>query len=1133
MASAAAPTEYFPGINFNLEFFTAADSSVTLSYVNNNFLRCTGYAYSRAIATTFNGILYCLGGIDTTTITASGLITSSTGFQGNGAQLTNLNASNISGGTLNVNIGGTGLSTLAAGRLLIGNDTNPISTTSNLVYDTATNTLHPINISANGSKLTNLNVSNVTDGTLTVARGGTGATNFTAGRLLLGNGTTNITENGNLTWDSAVNTLTVTGTATATAMSATGMGTNTLSVTGTSTLATVNATLFSGSGASLTLLNATNISSGVLNVAYGGTGTTTFGMNRILYGAGGNGAIATLADLTFDGSTLTCYGEFATYKGLMWMNQNSRLSRVLAANDFSTGSAIGDIVLISDAKLHLVGGSTGTTAPGLTINAVNNVGIGIINPAANDKLTVSGNTKITGTATIDTNLVVGGSVGIIGVSQFTGNVGIGITPTAPLHLYHSTNARLLLDTTTSGTGSIEFRRGTGFDIQNDYRFINDTDSFIKLQYENNQQYYGDATAQMAWFTPTYSIIHKNTQMNGRVGIGTTFHATRSLEVLGDANISGTLSSGGLSVSGVANISNSTANTTTLTIQNNFSSGAITATPTSTGTTGIYTYMVFTYTTDNTGTGQTLYSISVPTGGVNCDILMVGGGGAGGQSLGGGGGGGSVIYGTNITITSGSYNIYVGRGANAGETIGKSTTGFGAIMLGGGCAGNTGWDPPNTSGDGNIGGSGAGGRPVQSNIRVMLGGGVGSSTKGTILSTATLYNGNSGSNGIQQLGNSFVGGGGGGGATQAGGTVNVVSYIGGKGGDGVEVNITGTSYWWGAGGGGSTYAGTNGGGGKGGGGSAGTVGTNGINPASGINAGAGTGSGGGGQIFQVYTGGAGGSGIIIIRFITPTSSSSIELLRGTNIDSKTDYRIGNYDGTFKVIKSLNNGDTDVLTINQTTNNITAPANITANSLTAVSGITSSSGGITASSGNIIASTGNISASSGTLTGYNLTATNHISTNTLTATGNIVAPTFNSITLYNDFLRKSDCVRYVAATTRTVVLIPAGGFFGGVGGNLWTSVFHTQVNLVRSEYDRPSGVNFRLYMAFSSANTDSTYSYGFFKIAYDQQRNVISQNIDAPSTNDFTITSNFDGAGGCRVVITIANANSPTHINVNIA
>jgi hypothetical protein len=67
-------------------------------------------------------------------------------------------------------------------------------------------------------------------------------------------------------------------------------------------------------------------------------------MNRILYGSGDHGAIATLPDLTFDGSTLTCYTEFATYKGLMRMNQNSRLSRVLTTNGFSTGASIGDIV---------------------------------------------------------------------------------------------------------------------------------------------------------------------------------------------------------------------------------------------------------------------------------------------------------------------------------------------------------------------------------------------------------------------------------------------------------------------------------------------------------------------------------------------------------------------------------------------------------------------------------------------------------------------------------------------------------------------------------------------------------------------------------------------------------------------
>jgi hypothetical protein len=101
------------------------------------------------------------------------------------------------------------------------------------------------------------------------------------------------------------------------------------------------------------------------------------------------------------------------------LDELSRLSRVLTTNQFTTGSTIGDIVLVSDAKLHLVCGSTGTQTPAITINTVNNVGIGNKVPATTDKLTVTGNTKITGTVTIDTNLVVNGSAGIVG------NMGVG------------------------------------------------------------------------------------------------------------------------------------------------------------------------------------------------------------------------------------------------------------------------------------------------------------------------------------------------------------------------------------------------------------------------------------------------------------------------------------------------------------------------------------------------------------------------------------------------------------------------------------------------------------------------------------------------------------------------------------
>ena len=149
-----APSEYFPNIKFNYSFYTTGDTKVTLEYVNNNFLKCTGYAYSRAISTSFNGIIYALGGIETTNITATGTITansfSTSGtvtanlFSGNGASLTTLNASNVTDGTLPVARGGTGSNTLVSGQLLIGNGLNPLTQTSGLTW--SSNTLTVANI---------------------------------------------------------------------------------------------------------------------------------------------------------------------------------------------------------------------------------------------------------------------------------------------------------------------------------------------------------------------------------------------------------------------------------------------------------------------------------------------------------------------------------------------------------------------------------------------------------------------------------------------------------------------------------------------------------------------------------------------------------------------------------------------------------------------------------------------------------------------------------------------------------------------------------------------------------------------------------------------------------------------------
>ena len=337
-------------------------------------------------------------------------------------------------------------------------------------------------------------------------------------------------------------------------------------------------------------------------------------------------------------------------------------------------------------------------------------------------------------------------------------------------------------------------------------------------------------------------------------------------------------------------------------------------------------ILFPYTSDSIGlTGQTSYTFTT-TEVLTCDILIVGGGGGGVGQIGAGGGGVAVLYATNITISTGSYNIKVGKGGLQ-NVNGSSSEAFGAICLGGGSTPFVAWGAAN---NGTSGGSGSGGSPGDINTGTASGGTVGISTKGTLLNSAIMYNGNIGGNGLSQKGgNTAVGGGGGGGAGTSGLNSTNVNYTTRsswiaagkpcKGGDGVAINITGVTYYWGAGGGGGgfyTHGGDGGLGGGGGGGAQnnsgteqppGFQGTDGINNGGngnlvsviGGNGGYSTGSGGGGSSY-INTAGNGGSGIVIIRY------------RRT-IDNKKTYKVGNYGGDFKVISSTPSGDTDFIRI----------------------------------------------------------------------------------------------------------------------------------------------------------------------------------------------------------------------------
>ena len=182
-------------------------------------------------------------------------------FNSDSAEI-NLSASSIQG-ILPIVKGGTGASSLA-NLINLDTDTNSIlphakggtgaqSLTNLINLDTDTNSILPIGKGGTGtSSLVNLiNLSTDTNGVLPVAKGGTGVSTLVPSLLVVGNGT-NTLQSANLSWNNDTNTLA--------------------------------ATNISASGANITNINANNISSGILPIVRGGTGSSTLTADIITQG---------------------------------------------------------------------------------------------------------------------------------------------------------------------------------------------------------------------------------------------------------------------------------------------------------------------------------------------------------------------------------------------------------------------------------------------------------------------------------------------------------------------------------------------------------------------------------------------------------------------------------------------------------------------------------------------------------------------------------------------------------------------------------------------------------------------------------------------------------------------------------
>lgn len=224
------------------------------------------------------------------------------------------------------------------------------------------------------------------------------------------------------------------------------------------------------------------------------------------------------------------------------------------------------------------------------------------------------------------------------------------------------------------------------------------------------------------------------------------------------------------------------------------------------------------------------------------VLVVAGGGGGGSWVGGGGGAGGVIEDNAFTVTPGPKTVTIGAGGAGQTSVGQGGDGSNSVfdsltsIGGGGGGGITG------SESGRSGGSGGGASYIGSG------------------GTPTSGQGSAGGGSSAGMG---CGGGGKGAAGSAGGV-----SLGGNGGNGHTSSISGSSQTYAGGGGGapdSNQADSVGGTGGGGAGRAGVDGH--------ANAVAGTPNtgGGGGGARNADTGGGdggnGGSGIVIIRYVT--------------------------------------------------------------------------------------------------------------------------------------------------------------------------------------------------------------------------------------------------------------------------
>ena len=225
-------------------------------------------------------------------VNASNIVTA------DGRGINQLNASNVSIGTLAIARGGTGADTASAAASALG-----VGTEDQPSFVTVNANVNASNVVTNdGSGINQLNASNVSIGEIPIARGGTGATSASAAATALGVGTGDkpsfVTVNANVNASNVVSsdiygTIQGSNTISSSTVNAITLNANVISnnihgeIRGSNTISssTVNAitlnanvnasNIVTSDGRGINQLNASNVNTGTLIIARGGTGAAT------------------------------------------------------------------------------------------------------------------------------------------------------------------------------------------------------------------------------------------------------------------------------------------------------------------------------------------------------------------------------------------------------------------------------------------------------------------------------------------------------------------------------------------------------------------------------------------------------------------------------------------------------------------------------------------------------------------------------------------------------------------------------------------------------------------------------------------------------------------------------------------